>query len=287
LGTLFIGEREKEGAGRTQLLLRTGSLQGKTFIWRQELAEGRNNDLSQSIMAAVKGESSGMIPMDVLQNKSTGSGFLRGDEQSAWESFKVWFAAGGINLYPLFAAGFLALFMIIERNIVFGLRTTNIDRYSAKVDLLIAQGKIKEAAAFCGKSRKSLAKVLHAILANASKPRSEAEKAVREVMLREIPALEKRLPLLAALGTAAPLLGLLGTVSGLVTLFKVLNQLGSNDPKVLAGGISEALVNTETGLAIAIPVLLVHGWLNERLDTLNAGLQSKGLELMNRLWPKD
>jgi biopolymer transport protein ExbB len=93
--------------------------------------------------------------------------------------------------------------------------------------------------------------------------------------------------MLAALGTAAPLLGLLGTVSGLVTLFKVLNQLGSNDPKVLAGGISEALVNTETGLAIAIPVLLVHGWLNERLDTLNAGLQSKGLELMNRLWPKE
>jgi biopolymer transport protein ExbB len=109
---------------------------------------------------------------------------------------------------------------------------------------------------------------------------------VREALLREVPALEKRLPLIAAMGAAAPLLGLLGTVSGLVTLFKVLNQLGANDPKVLAGGISEALINTETGLAIAIPVLLIHGFLNERLDTINASISSSALEALNKIWPK-
>ena len=145
-----------------------------------------------------------------------------------------------------------------------------------------------EARALCDKNGSSLARTLGAIAAQAGdgKSRDSAEKAVREAMLKEIPALEKRLPLIAALGTAAPLLGLLGTVSGLVTLFKVLNQLGANDPKVLAGGISEALINTETGLAIAIPVLLVHGFLNEKLDTITANLNGRSLEALNKLWPK-
>jgi biopolymer transport protein ExbB len=124
------------------------------------------------------------------------------------------------------------------------------------------------------------------LAAHADQSREAAEKAVREAMLREVPALEKRLPLIAAMGAAAPLLGLLGTVSGLVTLFKILNQLGANDPKVLAGGISEALINTETGLAIAIPVLLFHGFLNEKLDTMNAALSSAALEALNKIWPK-
>jgi biopolymer transport protein ExbB len=131
-----------------------------------------------------------------------------------------------------------------------------------------------------------LARVLQAIFRNANfSTREAAEKAVQEAMLKEIPGHEKRLSLLAALGTAAPLLGLLGTVSGLVALFKVLNQLGANDPKVLAGGISEALINTETGLAIAIPALLIHGWLQERVDTLSADLSAKSLEVMNGIWP--
>lgn len=301
IGTVFAGELEKGGQGASQILLRTGQLQGKTSTWRSDLAQDFNVALARGIQQAVaaagsesEGVSAGLppggvrvtLPFDVLQFKSTGSGYVRGQEKTAWESFKEWFKAGGITLYPLFATGFIALFMIIERSIVFSLRTTSVDGLMKKVNALVEKGQLKEAANLTANSRKSLAKVLHAILRHSGDSRSEAEKSMREVMLKELPVLEKRLPLLAALGSAAPLLGLLGTVGGLVTLFKVLNQLGSNDPKVLAGGISEALVNTEAGLAIAIPVLLVHGWLNERLDTLTAALNARGLEMLNRLWPK-
>lgn len=302
VGTVFAGELEKAGQGASQILLRTGQLQGKTSAWRDDLAKDFNAALARGIQQAVAasgdaggtGVSAGLppggvrvtLPFDVLQFKSTGSGYVRGQEQTKWEAFKVWFKAGGVTLYPLFATGIIALLMIIERTMAFSFRTTSVDSLMRKINALVEKGQIKEAVALCAGSRKTLAKVMHAILKHHGDSRSEAEKAMREVMLKEIPMLEKRLPMLAALGSAAPLLGLLGTVSGLVTLFKVLNQLGSNDPKVLAGGISEALVNTETGLAIAIPVLLVHGWLNERLDTLTAALNARGLEMLNRFWPK-
>ncbi len=310
LGTVFIGELEKNGAtssdnagsaasgtpavaagaGKTaesQILLRTGNLQGKTFVWRSDLAQGFNAALASAISDAAQGKVVATLPMDVLQYKSLGSGFVKGVELSWQKRVAVWFKAGGPTLYPLFAVGILSLLMILERLIYFTRKSVNAPRFMKKFLALVDQKKWSEAKRLCDASGSALARTLGALAAHADQSRDTAEKAVREAMLREVPALEKRLPLIAAMGAAAPLLGLLGTVSGLVTLFKVLNQLGANDPKVLAGGISEALVNTETGLAIAIPVLLIHGFLNERLDTINATLSSCALETLNRVWPKD
>jgi biopolymer transport protein ExbB/TolQ len=286
LGTVFIGEVEKDGRGESQILLRTGNLQGRTFVWRSDLAENYNKVLAGAVGEASQGKVQVTLPLDVLQYKSLGSGFVKGEEESFAKQFTTWFKAGGVTLYPLFAVGILALIMIGERLAYFSRRNTNTQAFMTRFYAMVDQRRWQEAREFCARSGSSLARTLGAIVAHAEHSREAAEKAVRESMLREIPALEKRLPLLAAMGAAAPLLGLLGTVSGLVTLFKVLNQLGTNDPKVLAGGISEALVNTETGLAIAIPVLLIHGFLNEKLDTINATLSSKSLEVLNKVWPK-
>jgi biopolymer transport protein ExbB len=286
LGTVFVGELEKGDKGEAQILLRTGNLQGRTFVWRGDLAGDNDKVLADAVRNAAEGKARVAIPLDVLQYKSIGSGFVKGEQKSLMASFTQWFKAGGVTLYPLFAVGIFALLMIIERLIYFTRKSTNAGAFTRRFHELVDQRRWQEAREFCARSGSSLARTLGAIAANADKTREAAEKSVREAMLREIPSLEKRLPLIAALGTAAPLLGLLGTVSGLVTLFKVLNQIGANDPKVLAGGISEALVNTETGLAIAIPVLLIHGFLTEKLDTLNATLSSRSLEVLNKLWPK-
>ncbi len=286
LGTVFVGELEKGGKGESQILLRTGNLQGRTFVWRSDLAQGYNATLATAVSKAAQGTASLAFPMDVLQYKSVGSGFIKGEEQSLTSQFSHWFKAGGVTLYPLFAVGILSLLMILERLIYFARKNTNSRVFMSKFIEFADQGKWKEARDFCARSGSALARALGAIAAHANQSRDTAEKAVREALLREVPALEKRLPLIAAMGAAAPLLGLLGTVGGLVTLFKVLNQLGANDPKVLAGGISEALINTETGLAIAIPVLLIHGFLNEKLDTINATLSSCSLEVLNKIWPK-
>ena len=286
LGTVFVGELEKGGKGESQILLRTGNLQGKTFVWREDLAADYNKLLAASISDASQGKPQATLPMDVLQYKSLGSGFVKGEEESLSKRFAAWFKGGGVTLYPLFAVGIIALLMIAERLIYFARKNTNARAFTARFLQLAESRRWQEARDLCARSSSALARTLGALAAHGEQSRDSAEKAVREAMLREVPALEKRLPLIAAMGAAAPLLGLLGTVSGLVTLFKVLNQLGANDPKVLAGGISEALINTETGLAIAIPVLLLHGFLNEKLDTMNAAMSSAVLETLNKIWPK-
>jgi biopolymer transport protein ExbB/TolQ len=286
LGTVFVAELEKEGNGASQILLRTGSLQGKTFAWRQNLAGDNNDLLRNAVQAAVQGKPRAVIPFDVLQFRSTGSGFTRGETETAWERFKAWFKAGGVTLYPLFAVGFLALFLVLERLTYYSRRSTNTEKFMAGYRAHADRGNWEAAAAYAAASRSSLARVMQAVADNARGTRDVAERAVQEALLKEIPAHERRLSMLAATGTASPLLGLLGTVAGLVTLFKTMNQLGGSDPKLLSGGISEALINAEVGLAIAIPVLLVHGWLLERSDALNATLSSKSLEMLNRIWPE-
>ena len=79
-----------------------------------------------------------------------------------------------------------------------------------------------------------------------------------EAILRERTPLEKYLTLIKIVSVIAPLLGLLGTVTGMINTFQVITLFGTNDPKLLAGGISEALVTTVLGLAVAIPMVFFH-----------------------------
>jgi len=92
--------------------------------------------------------------------------------------------------------------------------------------------------------------------------------------------------LLAVIVTAAPLLGLLGTVSGLIAMFQIITEHGVNDPKLLAGGIGEALIATETGLLIAIPTLLGHNFLANRVDDLTADAEYHAMKALNSRWPE-
>ena len=85
------------------------------------------------------------------------------------------------------------------------------------------------------------------------------------------------------LAAIAPLLGLLGTVTGIIASFETITALGSNEPRLLAGGISEALVTTATGLIVAIPVLLAHGFLAGRIDRLVADAERYAAALIGVL----
>lgn len=102
---------------------------------------------------------------------------------------------------------------------------------------------------------------------------------IDEAILRETPKLEKRVDLLGVLGAIAPLLGLLGTVIGMIETFQSIALFGTGDPKLMSGGISQALVTTGLGLIVAIPVMLLHGFIQGKssrlvqiLDEESAGL---------------
>lgn len=85
-----------------------------------------------------------------------------------------------------------------------------------------------------------------------------------EAVLREIPALEAWLPAIKMIAAVAPLMGLLGTVTGMILTFQQITLFGTGDPKIMADGISQALVTTVLGLVVAIPMVLIHAYLSGR-----------------------
>jgi len=106
---------------------------------------------------------------------------------------------------------------------------------------------------------------------------------LEEAILRELPALQRGLGALVIIAEASPLLGLLGTVSGMISTFQALSLFGAGDAKVVAGGISEALVTTVIGMSVAIPCLLVHSVLRGRSEQLIQVLDEQSAGIVARV----
>lgn len=85
-----------------------------------------------------------------------------------------------------------------------------------------------------------------------------------ETILRELPKLSSKLTLIKIISVVAPLIGLLGTVTGMINTFQAITLFGTGDPKLMAGGISQALVTTVLGLVVAIPMVFIFAYLNGR-----------------------
>ena len=108
---------------------------------------------------------------------------------------------------------------------------------------------------------------------------------VDEAILKEVPQLEKAQSMIKLFAAIAPLLGLLGTVTGMIATFQAITNFGTGDPKLMAGGISQALITTVLGLIAAIPLLLAHNVVSTQskrliqiLDEQATGLIAKAME---------
>jgi biopolymer transport protein ExbB len=124
-----------------------------------------------------------------------------------------------------------------------------------------------------------LGRVLSVYEKNATADAETLELKLDEAVLRETSQLERFLWLVKTVSVVAPLLGLLGTVTGMIQTFQAITLFGAGDPKMMAGGISEALVTTMLGLITAIPLVLLHATLanstrriTDVLDEQSAGL---------------
>jgi biopolymer transport protein ExbB len=104
-----------------------------------------------------------------------------------------------------------------------------------------------------------------------------------EAILRETPRIRRGLATIAILAAVAPLLGLLGTVTGMIHTFQSITLFGTGDPKLMSGGISLALVTTQQGLAVAIPVLLVHSFLSSRSNRIIQILDEQSAAMVARI----
>ncbi len=104
-----------------------------------------------------------------------------------------------------------------------------------------------------------------------------------EMALRINRSLTDRLAVIGVLAAAAPLLGLLGTVTGMIVTFDVMAVFGAGNAKAMAGGISEALITTQTGLLVAIPGLYMKGFLDRRARNLQQRISAAGYFLRRQL----
>jgi len=103
---------------------------------------------------------------------------------------------------------------------------------------------------------------------------------LQEAVLQEVPRLDQGLGAIKLLAAIAPLLGLLGTVVGMINTFQTITLVGSTDPKLMAGGISQALVTTVLGLVVTVPLLFSHSFVSSRVRMLVVLLSQQSLGII-------
>ncbi len=151
---------------------------------------------------------------------------------------------GGVVGYIIIGLGALALLIVVERLLVLTVTGIQVRLQMRKVDI--------------PNPGNPLGRILAVYHDNPETDVETLELKLGEALLRETPRLGRRVMLLKIIAAVAPLLGLLGTVTGMIITFQAITLFGTGDPKLMAGGISQALVTTVLGLCVAIPTVLLH-----------------------------
>lgn len=185
---------------------------------------------------------------------------------------------GGVVAYVIVFVGLIALLLIVQK--VYDLSQMAVDDPVGVRGFLaaVAGGSAAEAEAALAQLKATTRELYSEGLRHREEPRTILEERLQAVLLGQRLHFERRLPLLAVIATAAPLLGLLGTVVGMVKTFALITVFGTGNAGKLSSGISEVLVATELGLAVAIPALVVHGFLAHRIHKNLAVLERQALE---------
>lgn len=129
----------------------------------------------------------------------------------------------------------------------------------------------------------ALGEILAAGLSNARYGREVMKESIEDAASHVIHRLEKYLNALGTIAAITPLLGLLGTVIGMIRVFSEIMLQGTGNAGVLAGGISEALITTASGLSVAIPALMMHRYYVRRIDTIVVELEQETIKLVNHM----
>ncbi len=175
---------------------------------------------------------------------------------------------GGVLMIPLLACSIIALAIIIERAITLHRLNINFGDYIMNIHRLLEMGRDIDAISLCETMPEPFDQIFKKGVMNHGKSKAVVEEIIEETGIQEIHKLEKYLSTLGTIASISPLLGLLGTVTGMIRAFNVMAIEGPGKPLALAGGISEALITTATGLSIAIPTLVAYNYFSSRVDYL-------------------
>jgi biopolymer transport protein ExbB len=193
------------------------------------------------------------------------------------------FVAGGNFMWGLLAAALFALAIILERAYTLAKARTNTRRLIGTVITTLRSEGVTEAAQVCERTRGPIAAILHSGLMRADRGPEAVEKAIETSGTIEMAFLERGLVGLSSVANVAPLLGFLGTVSGMISAFEAIANADQVNAKLVASGISEALITTATGLIIAIPASLGHSFFLSVIDRFIIEMEETSAELVEEL----
>ncbi len=174
---------------------------------------------------------------------------------------------GGVVGYVIIALGIIGLGIVVERLMV-------LSTVGRKVKRQLVEEKPD--------SSNPLGRIIRVYQENPSCDKETLGFKLDEAVLREIPRIQRGLGTLSIVAAIAPLLGLLGTVIGIIETFQSITLFGTGDPRLMSGGISLALVTTGMGLAVAIPLLLLHSLLSAKSNRIVQILDEKSMAIVAR-----
>jgi biopolymer transport protein ExbB len=196
-----------------------------------------------------------------------------------WEIIK----AGGPVMWPIIALSITAAAILLER--LWSLQDERVipKELTNKVWKLVESGQLTDKHVAALTQNSALGQILAAGLANRERSREHIKEAIEDTGRHVVHELERFLNMLGTIAAVSPLLGLLGTVIGIITAFNAITQQGVGDPKMLSGGIGQALIATAAGLIVAIPSLMGYRYLRGKVDGLVIGMEKEALKLVRAL----
>jgi len=219
---------------------------------------GRFTALARGLWEA----SEGVVPMAIDPSRGAILGLLI-QAPSLMERVQQ----GGLVGYVIILLGLLGALMSIERLVTLGAASRKI------------RAQLESDTAHEGNA---LGRVLRVYEENRAADTDTLELKLDEAILREAPALERWQGWIKVLASVAPLLGLLGTVVGMIRTFQAITLFGTGDPRLMAGGISQALVTTVLGLVVAIPLVLLYSLISGRSRELVEILEEQSAGIIAR-----
>ncbi len=187
--------------------------------------------------------------------------------------------AGGALMWPIILCSIVAEAIILERLWTLQDRRVLPPDLTRKVWKLVEANQINDKVIAALEQNSPLGKLLAAGLANRNRPREVLMERLEDAGRHVVHELERFLNTLGTIAGVSPLLGLLGTVTGIIKAFNAINAGGAGDPRMLSGGIAEALVATAAGLCVAIPSLVAYRYLRGRVDRIVVEMEKHALRL--------
>jgi biopolymer transport protein ExbB len=176
---------------------------------------------------------------------------------------------GGWDMWVLLILSIITLAIVIERLVFFSSQHGDTKALLRAIGQKIAADDLKGAIAVCKQNKGMLPRILEFGLQRGEKNRADITDALSIALMEHLNALERNLSIIGTIAVIAPFVGLAGTVLGIIRAFQDIAIKGNSTPAVVAGGVSEALITTFSGLAVAIVAVVFFNFFKARIKTYN------------------